>query len=269
MSFYYILRQTNGSHNYPAINGHSNGFHETDANNDDLKDNEYTNDSDIPSNGCLEIIIQMLISGLSDKELYVRWSSAKGIGRITNRLKKTYANELVLLLCDRIDKVALLACDHCTLQGGCLTLAELARRGLLLPIRLNIVIPIVLKSLNYDEKLGHQTYGHVVRDAACYICWAFARAFNPSDFQSYITDLACMLLCIICFDWSVQCRRAASAALQENVGRQGDYFPHGIDIILKTDYSLIGNTTYCYIELAQSIAKYDVYRYYLIEHLLK
>ena len=109
------------------------------------------------------------MAGLSDKELYVRWSSAKGLGRITNRLRKSYAAQLVSLLCNRISTVALLACDHYALQGGCLALAELARRGLLLPERLDSVMPIVHKSLNYDEKLGHQTYGHIVRDAACYV----------------------------------------------------------------------------------------------------
>jgi len=117
----------------------------------------------------VESIIDLLMAGLSDKELYVRWSSAKGLGRITNRLRKSYAVQLVSLLCDRISTVALLACDHYALQGGCLALAELARRGLLLPERLDSVMPIVLKSLNYDEKLGHQTYGHIVRDAACYV----------------------------------------------------------------------------------------------------
>jgi hypothetical protein len=109
------------------------------------------------------------MAGLSDKELYVRWSSAKGLGRITNRLRKSYAAQLVFHLYDRISTVALLACDHYALQGGCLALAELARRGLLLPERLDLVMPIVHKSLNYDEKLGHQTYGHIVRDAACYV----------------------------------------------------------------------------------------------------
>lgn len=117
------------------------------------------------------------MAGLSDKELYVRWSSAKGLGRITNRLRKSYAVQLVSLLCDRISTVALLACDHYALQGGCLALAELARRGLLLPERLDSVMPIVHKSLNYDEKLGHQTYGHIVRDAACYVSW-FTRKFD-------------------------------------------------------------------------------------------
>jgi tubulin-specific chaperone D len=122
---------------------------------------------DIPT--IVQSILDLLMAGLSDKELYVRWSSAKGLGRITNRLQKSYAAQLVSHLCDRIAGVALLACDHFALQGGCLALAELARRGLLLPDRLDSVMPIVHKSLNYDEKLGHQTYGHIVRDAACYV----------------------------------------------------------------------------------------------------
>lgn len=117
----------------------------------------------------VQSILDLLMAGLSDKELYVRWSSAKGLGRITNRLRKSYASQLVSHLCDRISSVALLTCDHFALQGGCLALAELARRGLLLPERLASVMPIVHKSLNYDEKLGHQTYGHIVRDAACYV----------------------------------------------------------------------------------------------------
>ncbi|CAF3494305.1 unnamed protein product [Adineta steineri] len=244
------------------VNGHNHEPYEN-GDNDEIEDN-----SNVPS--LVESILELLMAGLSDKELYVRWSSAKGLGRITNRLRKSYAAQLVSLLCDRISTVALLACDHYALQGGCLALAELARRGLLLPERLDAVMPIVHKSLNYDEKLGHQTYGHIVRDAACYVCWSFARAFDPIDFRSYIGDLAGMLLCIICFDWNVQCRRAASAALQENVGRQGEYFPHGIDIIQQTDYNLIGKFDYCFLILAHSLIKYyDVFGRYMIEHLLK
>jgi len=35
-------------------------------------------------------------------------------------------------------------------HGGCLTLGELSRRGLLLPIKLDRVIPIINKALHYD-----------------------------------------------------------------------------------------------------------------------
>lgn len=147
-------------------NGHNHEYHENGE-----QDNNGEDTSNVPS--LVESILDLLMAGLSDKELYVRWSSAKGLGRITNRLRKSYAVQLVSLLCDRISTVALLACDHYALQGGCLALAELARRGLLLPERLDSVMPIVHKSLNYDEKLGHQTYGHIVRDAACYVSFLF------------------------------------------------------------------------------------------------
>lgn len=39
-------------------------------------------------------------------------------------------------------------------HGGCLALAELARRGLLLPNRLPGVVPVVVKAILYDVRRG-------------------------------------------------------------------------------------------------------------------
>lgn len=39
-------------------------------------------------------------------------------------------------------------------HGGCLAVAELARRGLLLPERLGGVVPLVAKALEYDVRRG-------------------------------------------------------------------------------------------------------------------
>ena len=39
-------------------------------------------------------------------------------------------------------------------HGGCLALAELARRGLLLPSRLSGVAPLVAQALQYDVRRG-------------------------------------------------------------------------------------------------------------------
>ena len=40
----------------------------------------------------LETIIQMLLESLKDEDNIVRWSAAKGLGRITQRLTKDFAD---------------------------------------------------------------------------------------------------------------------------------------------------------------------------------
>ncbi len=73
---------------------------------------------------------------------------------------------------------------------GCLAIAELGRRGLLLPQQLNQVVPIILKALVFDKKLGNYSLGRNVRDAACYVCWAFARAFEPHIIKPYVNEIS-------------------------------------------------------------------------------
>jgi HEAT repeat protein len=43
----------------------------------------------------LEFIIQYLLDALKDDENVVRWTAAKGIGRITMRLSKDFADQIV------------------------------------------------------------------------------------------------------------------------------------------------------------------------------
>ncbi len=65
------------------------------------KVNEDDNDSGeekIPNE--IEDIIEQLLFGLKDKDTIVRWSSAKGIGRITNRLPKDMAEDVLVSVLD-------------------------------------------------------------------------------------------------------------------------------------------------------------------------
>ncbi|XP_051796853.1 tubulin-specific chaperone D isoform X1 [Acanthochromis polyacanthus] len=222
---------------------------------------EQEEDYDIPEE--VETVIEHLLVGLKDKETIVRWSAAKGIGRVTGRLPKELADEVVGSV---LDCFSFQETDNAW-HGGCLALAELGRRGLLLPSRLTDVVPLIIKSLTYEEKRGACSVGSNVRDAACYVCWSFARAYEPKELEPFVTQIASALLITAVFDRNVNCRRAASAAFQENVGRQGT-FPHGIEILTAADYYAVGNLNNCYLNISVYIAGFPEYTKSMIDHLV-
>lgn len=55
----------------------------------------------------------------------------------------------------------------------------------------------------YDEPKGYTSVGSHIRDAACYVCWSFARAFSTDDIQPYVEEIAGALLAVACFDREV------------------------------------------------------------------
>jgi hypothetical protein len=83
-----------------------------------------------------------------------------------------------------------------------------------------------------------------------------------------VQEIACGLLITTVFDREVNCRRAASAAFQENVGRQGT-FPHGIDILTMADYFAVGSRTASYLEISKYIGQFQEYTHPLINHLVE
>ena len=138
--------------------------------------------------------------------------------------------------------------------------------------------------------------GAHVRDAACYVCWAFARAYAPQVMLPHVPRLCEGMLVTSLFDREINCRRAggwvggwvvgshsftshqvisnqctpptASAAFQENVGRQGHQnFPHGIEILTAADYFTLGNRHTAYTAIALAVARFPPYRHPLIDHL--
>eukprot|EP01118_Nematostelium_gracile_P009560 TRINITY_DN3239_c0_g2_i2.p1 TRINITY_DN3239_c0_g2~~TRINITY_DN3239_c0_g2_i2.p1 ORF type:complete len:487 (-),score=117.12 TRINITY_DN3239_c0_g2_i2:469-1929(-) len=222
---------------------------------------EEEEEDDIPEE--IEEIIEILLNGLKDKDTIVRWSSAKGIGRITNRLSSEYGDQVV----ENVLQLFSVGEGDSAWHGGCLSLAELARRGLLLPSRLEQVVPRILQALLYDERRGSHSVGSHVRDSACYVCWAFARAYSPEVMAPHVSKLAQGLVITSVFDREVNCRRAASAAFQENVGRQGN-FPHGIDIFTAADYFSLSNRSESYTKIAVFIAQYEEYTKSMIDHLV-
>ncbi|XP_042361024.1 tubulin-specific chaperone D isoform X2 [Plectropomus leopardus] len=254
-------RYQRGSRSLAANLSMSQSTTDTAAVTPEVETQELEEDYDIPEE--VETVIEHLLVGLKDKETIVRWSAAKGIGRVTGRLPKELADEVVGSV---LDCFSFQETDNAW-HGGCLALAELGRRGLLLPSRLTDVVPLIVKSLTYEEKRGACSVGSNVRDAACYVCWSFARAYEPKELEPFVPQIASALLITAVFDRNVNCRRAASAAFQENVGRQGT-FPHGIDILTAADYFAVGNLNNCYLNISVYIASFPEYTKAMIDHLM-
>eukprot|EP00117_Sycon_ciliatum_P048340 scpid20183/ scgid34426/ Tubulin-specific chaperone D; Beta-tubulin cofactor D; SSD-1; Tubulin-folding cofactor D len=213
---------------------------------------------DVPE--VIESILETIWTSLCDKDTVVRWSAAKGVGRIAARLPKSFGDEVVAFLLSLFSPTS----THAAWHGGCLALAELGRRGLLEPGRLAEVVPVVVSATAYDQLYGSCSIGSHVRDAACYVCWSFARAYEPKDIEQYVDEIARALVITTVFDREINCRRAASAAFQENVGRQGT-FPNGIDIVTMADYFAVGNRQNAYLNLSVQIGKFEKYCVPLIE----
>ena len=200
----------------------------------------------------MDEVVEVLLCGLRDRDTVVRWSAAKGIGRITERLPELFADDVVAATLELFDEAAE---GDGAWHGGCLALAELARRGLLLPSRLPNAVPVVARALAYDVRRGSHSVGAHVRDAAAYVCWAFARAYDPAVLAPFVPSLAASMLQCATFDREVNCRRAASAAFQENVGRQGaDSFAHGIAIMTVADYATLGNRQAAFLRVSRFVA---------------
>ncbi len=209
-------------------------------------------EEDVPDE--MEDVVDKLLTSLQDKDTVVRWSAAKGIGRITMRLTQDLAGDVV----DAVIEAFADAEADSSWHGGCLALAELSRRGLLLPDRLAVVMPLIERAIRFDIMRGQHSIGAHVRDAACYVCWAFSRAYSPAVMAPFIRALTTALLTTALFDREVNCRRAASAAYQETVGRQGDQnVPNGITIITIADYFSVGNRLNCFTSIAASVAVLD------------
>jgi hypothetical protein len=252
------LNKDNGNISSSATATSSKATTSTDNEADEDEEDE---DYEIPEE--LEIFIQLLFSALRDKDTIVRWSAAKGIGRLTHRLSQGLADEIVASLMELFDSRETDSAWH----GACLAVAELARRGLLLPSRLTDLIKKLKSALQFEIRRGSHSTGHHVRDAACYVAWALARAYDPGLLRDHLAvSLSSSLLLTALFDKEVNCRRAAAAAFQEHVGRQGS-FPYGIEIISIVNFFTLSNRSEAYLNISTQVASHPEYSNDIIDHL--
>ena len=130
---------------------------------------------------------------------------------------------------------------------------------------------MVERASTYDERRGTYSVGSHVRDSSCYVSWALARAFDPGELSVSFRKIAVCLLTVAVFDREVNCRRAASAAFQENVGRQGaECLPDAIRILTTVDYHAVGSRAACYHSYAVTLARLNLEMFGkpLVRHLI-
>ncbi|KAG7348074.1 tubulin folding cofactor D [Nitzschia inconspicua] len=214
----------------------------------------------------VEVSMGRVLCSLGDVSTAVRWSSAKGVGRITSRLPAICAEDV-------LDEILSFFNDRERdnyWHGACLALAEMARGGLLLPHRLEEVVAKIVEAIHYDVPRRQTSIGSHVRDAACYTYWALARAYSAEALRPYVSQLGESIVVAFLFDREVNCRRAASAAFQEMVGRQGTQnFPNGISILTEADFFSLGSRTDAFKSIAYHVAQFEEYRTPMINHLFQ
>ncbi|KAJ2556722.1 hypothetical protein EV175_001811 [Coemansia sp. RSA 1933] len=233
---------------------------------------------DVELSAEVEAFVGILLQKLHDKasnscnnDTIVRWSAAKGIARIAERLPQVLAQEIVGAVASILQdetttttlenghgRVDVSMTSESSWHGALMALAELSRRGLLPPQMLRETIPWIVRGLTYEIQRGNYSVGSNVRDAACYVMWSFARINNPLSkavFAELSTDMATALVSVAVFDREPNVRRAASAAYQEHVGRH------------LADFFSVGTMRNAFIVASKSIAAYPEYRGPLLHHL--
>lgn len=204
----------------------------------------------------LELVIDLLLSALRHRDTVVRWSAAKGVARITARLPPALAADVVASVMQLFDQRAEARADA-ALHGACLALAELVRRGLILPHHdlFKRAFDAVSTAACFDMRRGANSVGSYVRDAACYAVWAIARAYDKAHVELFAHVICDAMIPVALLDREVNCRRAAAAALQECVGRLSEQlFEDGIQLITLADYFSLGDRNAAYLEIAPNVA---------------
>ncbi|SPO20926.1 related to Tubulin-folding cofactor D [Ustilago trichophora] len=261
-------RRANKIHVLGASPAHN--IHATQSTAEEDEDDE----SDIPDE--IEQFISYLIEALQHKDTVVRYSAAKGLARLCDRLPTSFLNQVVEAIISLFHinipdlfsgEMDLSSVSEHTWQGACMALAELSRRGMLFAEMLSEALPWILKALLFDVRRGAHSVGANVRDAACYVVWALARSNDIESIRPHAMELAQRLVAVATLDRDVSIRRAASAAFQESVGRLS-LFSHGIDVIRMTDFYSVSVRRSAFLECAVNVSRFAEYQGYLVDHLL-
>ncbi|KAF7314250.1 TFCD-C domain-containing protein [Mycena kentingensis (nom. inval.)] len=214
-------------------------------------------DIDVPEE--VEIVLEQLFKSLQDKDTIVRWSAAKSVARISERLPPEFAEQVLETVMGHF-------AIHSIAAASLYDLPAIAE-SLVPPESLPQLMEWLSKALYFDLRKGAHSIGSNVRDAAAYVIWSLARAQSADALAPHADDLAQRLVTVALYDREIHIRRAASAAFQEHVGRTS-LFAHGIDVLRKTDFYAVSVRRNAFLVAAPQVSEHYEYRHFLFDHLL-
>lgn len=221
----------------------------------------------------LENLISTILIRLHHGDTQVRLKSAKALANITAVLPPPQQNDIIetiyRFVTDGVSTTPVPPSDPSSLQyideyntmslpqwhGSLIFFAELLRlKTSALKVKSELVLTLVQVGAGFEQRKLTHASGSNVRDAACYVAWAFFRAY-PSIAPDLFRALVDALVTPACFDRDTNIRRAAAAAVQEGIGRHPDA-TMGIPVVQALDFFKLGNRESSFVEAAGKL--YDL-----------
>ncbi|KAH0613002.1 uncharacterized protein H6S33_009382 [Morchella sextelata] len=225
----------------------------------------------------VEDIVERLLSCLGDKDTAVRFGASKSLAVISRKLPPDLAGEVLEAVMGIYEEDVfyypahgenrqkiLSAVTAEKWHGATLTLATFLRqRAVRSTDVLERVVRSIIDSLHFEQRRATFALGGNVRDAACYAAWSLARSYTTDellavgdiDGHGNVQQLLATELAVAgCLDPLGNIRRAASAALQELIGRHPNTTIEGIRVVQVVDYNAVALRRRSVITVAEEIA---------------
>ncbi|KAG0634559.1 armadillo-type protein [Tuber brumale] len=210
----------------------------------------------------VEDIIGRLLNSLGDRDTAVRLGASKSLAVISRKLPPDMAGEVLEAVMGIYEedifysppygpnrKKMLTAVNAEKWHGATLTLATFLReRAVRSTDVLERVVHCIIASLSFEQRRTTFAAGGNVRDAACYAAWSLSRSYTTDELKAvgnfdqrgFVQQvLAVELIVAGALDPLGNIRRAASAALQELVGRHPGMVEEGINVVQVVDYNAV------------------------------
>lgn len=215
--------------------------------------------------------VGFFLTQMAHPNTLVRYTCSKALARICQRLPLDLIDEVVDAVFREVEGESLANADADKWHGALLAIAEIVRRNLLNREFLPRLCNILSTAIPFEQRQLTYAIGSHVRDASCYVCWSLFRTVPWLD-KDLLNPVIGLLVKVSCFDREVNNRRAASAAVQEFVGRQGPPVgmttQDGLDVLSRLDYFRLGSRARSYTAVSVDMQNlgFEGLSAYLVTH---